>query len=62
MVKKKEGKCPQPVYEVAELLKDIRYNLMVCELEGWEKMEYINGIYKRDSEADGNTRGRTKWK
>lgn len=27
-----------------KLLNDIRCDLMVCELEGWDKMEYINEI------------------
>ncbi|MCX9579835.1 hypothetical protein [Vibrio cholerae] len=27
-----------------KLLNDIRCDLMICELEGWSKMEYINEI------------------
>ena len=27
-----------------KLLNDIRCDLMICELEGWDKMEYINEI------------------
>lgn len=29
-----------------QLLNDIRCDLMICELEGWGKMEYINEIRK----------------
>lgn len=29
-----------------KLLNDIRCDLMICELEGWDKMEYINEIRK----------------
>lgn len=28
------------------LLKDIQFDLMVCEIEGWDKREYINEIKK----------------
>jgi hypothetical protein len=29
-----------------QLLKEIRFDLMVCEIEGWDKKEYINEIKK----------------
>lgn len=29
-----------------QLLKEIRVDLMVCEIEGWDKKEYINEIKK----------------
>ena len=27
-----------------KLLEDIRMDLIVCEIEGWDKMEYINEL------------------
>ena len=27
-----------------QLLKDIMFDFMVCEIEGWDKMEYLNGL------------------
>ena len=27
-----------------ELLKDIRVDLMICEMEGWDKKEYIREL------------------
>lgn len=29
---------------ILKLLEDIRMDMEVCELEGWDKMEYINMI------------------
>ena len=29
---------------ILRLLQDIKADLVVCELEGWDKMEYINMI------------------
>jgi len=29
-----------------QLLKEIRFDLMVCEIEGWNKKEYINELKK----------------
>lgn len=31
---------------IAKILADIRMDMAVCELEGWDKMEYINMIYE----------------
>ena len=30
---------------ILRIEKDILFDLMVCELEGWSKTEYINQIY-----------------
>ena len=27
---------------ILKLLQDIRTDMMICELEGWDKMEFIN--------------------
>ena len=27
-----------------KLMQDIRADLMICEIEGWDKMEYINEL------------------
>ena len=27
-----------------QILKDIMFDFMVCEIEGWDKMEYLNGL------------------
>ena len=27
-----------------KLLEDIRMDLIICEIEGWDKMEYINEL------------------
>ena len=27
-----------------KLMQDIRTDLMVCEIEGWDKMEYLNEL------------------
>jgi len=27
-----------------QLLKEIKFDLMVCEIEGWDKLEYINEL------------------
>lgn len=35
---------------IMKLLAEIRMDMAVCELEGWDKMEYINMIY---AEMDG---------
>lgn len=42
---------------IVRLLADVRIDLGICELEGWDKMEYINmlktmldSIGKRDGE------------
>ena len=29
---------------ILKLLEDIRADMVVCEIEGWDKMEYINMI------------------
>lgn len=31
---------------IVKILADIRMDMAVCELEGWDKMEYINMIYE----------------
>ena len=30
---------------IVKILADIRYDMTVCELEGWDKMEFIDMIY-----------------
>ncbi len=32
---------------ILKLLTDIRADLVICELEGWDKTEYINMILER---------------
>lgn len=29
---------------ILKLLKDIRVDLEICEIEGWDKLEYINRL------------------
>ena len=36
----------------AHLLKEIMFDLMVCEIEGWDKKEYINEIKKLINSID----------
>lgn len=36
----------------ANLLKEIMFDLMVCEIEGWDKKEYINEIKKLINSID----------
>lgn len=31
---------------ITRLLKDILFDMQVCEIEGWDPMEYPNQIYK----------------
>lgn len=31
---------------ICKLLSELRIDLMICEIEGWDKMEYINMIYE----------------
>ena len=40
-----------------KLLQDIRVDLMICEIEGWDKLEYI-----RELKNLINSIGREKWK
>jgi hypothetical protein len=44
------------------LLADIRMDLMVCEMEGWDKLEYLDELLalvqelrKKGGEEDGNS-------
>jgi hypothetical protein len=30
--------------QIVRLLSDIRTDMMICELEGWDKMEYVNQL------------------
>lgn len=30
--------------QIVRLLADIRTDMMICELEGWDKMEYVNQL------------------
>lgn len=30
--------------QIVRLLADIRADMMICELEGWDRMEYINQL------------------
>lgn len=30
--------------QIVRLLADIRADMMICELEGWDKMEYVNQL------------------
>ena len=36
----------------AQLLKEIMFDLMVCEIEGWDKREYINEIKRLINSID----------
>ena len=38
------------------LLKEIMFDLMVCEIEGWDKKEYINEIKKLINSIDISTK------
>lgn len=39
------------------LLADIRFDLMVCELEGWDKLEYLNELKSMINELGGEKIG-----
>lgn len=38
------------------LLADIRMDLMVCELEGWDKLEYLSEIKNMINELGGGVK------
>ena len=42
------------------LLKEIMFDLMVCEIEGWDKKEYINEIKKLINSIDTSNKKKVK--
>lgn len=44
------------------LLKEIMFDLMVCEIEGWDKKEYINEIKKLLNGIDTSNRNKSSIK
>lgn len=43
-----------------QLLKEIRFDLMVCEIEGWDKKEYINELKKLINSIDTSNKKNVK--
>ena len=39
------------------LLADIRFDLAVCEIEGWNKLEYLNELKSMINELGGEKNG-----
>lgn len=40
--------------QIVRLLADIRVDMMICELEGWDRMEYINQLKELLDSFGGN--------
>lgn len=47
---------------ILRLLHDIRIDLEVCDLEGWDKMEYIRMLFKELHNMIKAYKGAGEWK
>ena len=47
---------------ILRLLHDIRIDLEVCDLEGWDKMEYIRMLFKELHNMIKAYKGPEEWK
>lgn len=46
---------------ILRILEDVRIDLEICEIEGWDKTEYIKQLKKLlDSLMDGEVEGKKK--